>query len=221
MDWLDRIRRSRSEEPERVPGPEAPPEVVERGAPGIAALFSGLKEDRSHAVLDFGPASESHFRLFSRFATRIRFVDLLPEPPRGAAWAAALRALPPDPRQPYDVVLAWDLFDRLKPEERPSLVERLVLLTGPGARLHLVLDASERTMAQPMRFTLTDLEHVKQVPAGPQVPAQVPLLPAQVERLLAPFQVVRAFTLRQGLREYMAVKPGGESRPDAWASRPP
>ncbi len=221
MDWLDRIRRGRSEEPEHAPGPEAPPEVVARGAPGIAALFSGLKEDRSHAVLDFGPGSESHLRLFSRFARRIRFADLLPQPPRGAAWPAALRALPPDPRQPYDVVLAWDLFDRLKPEERPALVERLALLTGPGARLHLVLDASERTMAQPMRFTLTDLEHVSQKPEGPPIPAQVPLLPAQVERLLAPFQVVRAFTLRQGLREYMAVKAGGESRPDAWASRPP
>jgi hypothetical protein len=35
------------------------------------------------------------------------------------------------------------------------------------------------------------------------------MLPAQVERTLAPFKVVRAFTLKGGLREYMAVRPEG------------
>ena len=47
MDWLRRIRRTSSPE-ETVPAP------IERAAPGIAALFAGLIEDGSHAVLDFG-----------------------------------------------------------------------------------------------------------------------------------------------------------------------
>jgi hypothetical protein len=39
------------------------------------------------------------------------------------------------------------------------------------------------------------------------------LLPAQVEKLLEPFDVVRAFTLRTGMREYMAVKRSDEGEP--------
>ena len=51
-------------------------------------------------------------------------------------------------------------------------------------------------------------------PAGAPRPARSPLLPAEVERLLAPFHVVRAFTLKGGLREYLGVRgssPGGFS----------
>jgi hypothetical protein len=38
------------------------------------------------------------------------------------------------------------------------------------------------------------------------VPARDPLLPAQVERLLAPFEVAHAFTLKSRLREYVVVR---------------
>jgi hypothetical protein len=41
---------------------------------------------------------------------------------------------------------------------------------------------------------------------GPARSTPPRLLPAQVERVLAPFKVVRAFTLKGGLREYVAVR---------------
>jgi len=76
--WL---RRTRHDEPSEV-GAEGPedatgPPVVERAAPGMAAFFAELEEDGSHAVLDLGPAAEANFRLYGRFARRIRFADLL------------------------------------------------------------------------------------------------------------------------------------------------
>lgn len=208
MSWLHRFRLGGP----RYPGPEESieqgPGPVERAAPGIAALFEGLGRDGSHAVLDLGEAVESHLRLFSGFARQIRFAGLVPEPPRGAAWSAALRALPPNPQQPYDIVLAWNLLDRVGPQARPALVDRLDELTSTWARLHLVLDTSGAATTHPLRFTLLDLDHLSHQASGPTEPAPEPILPAPLERLLTPFEVVRAFTLRDGFREYVAAKGG-------------
>jgi len=206
VDWLRRIRRG----PARNGAATVPEETVqahiERAAPGVAALFAGVSEDESHAVLDFGAAAETSLRLYSGFARRIRFADLLTDTPHGEAWAAALRALPPHPDQPYDLVMAWNLLDCLAPEERPPLVERLTQLTASGARLYVVVDASGEPTSHPLRFTLPSVDRVGQQAVGPPRPAQPQLLPAEVERLLAPFRVVHAFTLRLGLREYVAVR---------------
>lgn len=209
MSWLERIRHARPEEPkpaETFPVPRAP---VERAAPGVAALFAGLGPGEGHSVLDLGPAAESHLRLYCGFARQIRFADLLPQPPKGAALVSALKALPPNPRLPYDLVLAWNLLDRLDLEERSLLIERLAEVTAPDARLYIVVDASGEPTTQPLRYTLLDVDRITQRAVGRPEPAQRQLLPAQVERLLAPFEVVHAFTLRLGLREYVAVK-GGE-----------
>jgi hypothetical protein len=185
---------------------EQPPVAMERAAPGVAALFDGLSEDGSHAVLDLGPAVDSHLRLFSGFARRIRFAGLLPWQRGDREWMGALRSLIPHPQQSYDLVLAWDLLDRLSPEARPSLIQRLAEITAPGARLYMVVDASEEPTTQPFRFALVGADRVSQWPLGAPEPAPRQLLPAQVERLLAPFEVVQAFTLRSGQREYVAVK---------------
>ncbi|MFH1763795.1 MAG: hypothetical protein ABIF09_06355 [Gemmatimonadota bacterium] len=205
MDWLRRTGRVPPQEEEAAPE-EAYPAPIERAAPGVSALLSGLREDGSHTVLDFGAAAETKLRLYSRFARRIRFADLLTHPPHGKAWAAALRALPQFPDQPYDLVLAWNLLDRLAPNERPPLVERLTQLTARRARLYVVVDGSEEPNTHPLRYTLPDVGRVGQQVVGPPYPAQPQLLPAEIERLLAPFRVERAFTLRLGLREYVAVR---------------
>lgn len=213
MSWLGRFRqtpahgqRFAAEEPEKPQ--ESLPPPLERAAPGVAALFDGLSADRSHAVLDLGPAAESQLEFYGRFARRIRFADLITEPPHGPEWAAALRALPPHPDRPYDLVLAWNILDRIWPEERPPLVRRLAELTAPGARLYAAVNASGEPVAPPLRFTLLALDRIRQEAMGPPRPTHEPLLPAQLERLLAPFEVVRAFTLRGGLREYFAVRKG-------------
>jgi len=206
VDWLRRIRSPTHREAAAAAPEGGVPESVERAAPGVAALFAGLSQDGRHAVLDFGTAAETKLHLYSGFARRIRFADLLTDPPHGDAWAAALRALPPHPDQPYDLVLAWNLLDRLAPEERPPLVERLTQLTVSGARLYVVVDISKEPNTRPLRFTLLDADRVRQQAVGPPHPAQPQLLPAEVERLLEPFRVVHAFTLRRGLREYVAIR---------------
>lgn len=213
MSWLDRIRHGPAEVADHQDSEHGPAPPVERAAPGVAALFDGLRKDGSHAILDLGPAAEAHLRIYSAYARRVRFADLITSPPQDEAWAAALRGLPPHPHRPYDVVLAWNLLDRIWPEGRRSLIDRLAELTAPAARLYAVIDASGARMSQLHRFTLLDVDRLREEAVGPPVRAHAPMLPAQVERLLEPFEVVRAFTLRTGMREYMAVRRHDEDEP--------
>jgi len=216
MRWLNRFRRASGKENRSKETVSRP---VVRAAPGIAAIFAGLREDRSHGVLDLSTVTEANLRLYGRFAQWIRFGDLLYDPPRGEAWTRALESLPPLPDRPYDVVMVWNLLDRLPPEDRPPLIARLAELTGPGARLYFLVDGSGGATKRTLHFSLPDINHVSQEEVGPPFPAQPPILPAGLERILSPFQVAHAFTLRGGLREYVAHWQGRDPRATTWWTR--
>lgn len=213
MGWLRRIGNLLRPSDESPDDSDSEPrtEPVERAAPGVAALFEAVGENGSHAVLDLGPASGSSLQIYRRFAGQVRFLDLHAErEERGLA--SALAAVSPQPDRPYDIVFAWDTLDRFFPRERPRLVEWLTANTAPDARLHLVIDTSEdRTRRPALRFTLLDVDRVRCEPVGPARLVRGRLLPADVEELLTPFEVARGFTLKGGLREYVAVR---GSRPD-------
>jgi hypothetical protein len=158
-------------------------------------------------VLDLGPASDQSLRVYGRFARWIRFADLLGEAwwPRAEGSAAGLQL--PQLDRAYDLVFAWDILDRLFPDDRSDLVRWLADNTAPGARVHVVVRASEDAIACALRFTVVDVGHIRYEPAGTSRLPQSRLLPAEVAKVLAPLQVLRAFTLKNGLREYVAVHP--------------
>jgi hypothetical protein len=206
MDWLRRTGRS-DDLDVATPG-EPDPAAIERTTPGVASLLEPVSPDRTHAVLDLGPATGPSLRVYSRFARRVRFADLASTATSAEEWAAAVDALPAQPQRPYDLVFVWDVLDRIPPTERPRLLQRLAELSAPDARLFAVVDSSGNATAHPLRFTLLDVDRMRFEVAGPAEPAWPPLLPAEVERLLAPFEVVHAFTSQVGLREYVAVRKG-------------
>jgi hypothetical protein len=180
-------------------------QAVERATPGVAALLSGVAPDGSHAVLDLGQASEASLRLYGKFARKVRFADLLAAASEGG-WPKALSDLPAQDDHPYDLLFAWDILDRISPEERRRLIARLTQLSSTDARLFVGVDASGSAMSHPLRYTLLDVDRLRCEPTGPARPARPPLLPAEVEKVLAPFQVMRAFTLKGNLREYVAMR---------------
>jgi hypothetical protein len=207
VNWLRRIGRP---PPADAAAPaEAEEEPVEGSAPGVAALLKGVSEDRSHAVIDLGPASGQSLSVYGRYARWVRFADLL-----GEAWqprdqgsvADLLKTIGPHPERPYDIVFAWDILDRLFASDRPRLVEWLADVAAPDVRLHVLVRASEAAPMQPLRFTLLDVDRIRFEPTSPARLPPSRLLPADVTRLLAPLQVAHAFSLKTGFREYVAVR---------------
>jgi hypothetical protein len=191
-----------------APSVDLVPEGKERPTPGVAALLSGVRADRSHSVLDLGAAAASGLRLYGRFARRVRFADILSGDTPKKGWHTLVSALPPQPESPYDLLFAWDILDRLFPDERPRLVERLAEVSAAEARLHVIVDAAENDLRQPLRYTLLGPDRMLCEPTGPPQPARGRILPAKLERILKPFHVIRGFTLQGGLREYVAVRQG-------------
>lgn len=206
MDWLHRTGRAPTPDPHAAAVTQ--PQPIEGAAPGVAALLKAVSEDRSHAALDLGAASDQSLRIYSRFARWIRFADLLGEPWRQADGTpgGALDTVLPAAERAYDLVFAWDILDRLLPEDRPQLVDWLIDSTAGEARLHLLVRASEHAIMTPVRFTLLDLDRIRYEPTGHARLAPARLLPADVARLLGPFRVVHAFTLKTGFREYVALR---------------
>lgn len=204
MQWVRRIGR-------HAGGDGTPPDPsvggpAERVAPGVAAFFEAVGEDRSHSVLDLGPAAGSSLRVYGRFARWIRFADVLSAAVAPAGWPEVLRALPPNPERPYDLVIAWDVLDRLSPGDRPRLVERLAELSAPAARLLVVSASPDLFPVALLRFTLAEVDRMGYEAAGEPRPVHPPVSPAEMKRLLAPFEVHRAFSAQVGLREYVAVR---------------
>jgi hypothetical protein len=157
-------------------------------------------------VLDLGPARGRHLQVLGRFARQVRFAGLVPRTAIGDAWVTALHAVPPNRLAPYDAVLAWDLLDRLGPEERAQAIEHLASITAPRARLHLIVGADGATPVEPRAFTLVDAGRIQEEAIGPAAPLAHPIHAAQVERTLAPFEIMRAFIVRAGAREYITMK---------------
>lgn len=178
----------------------------ERRSPGLAALFGSLVDDGRHSVLDFGSASGPRLRVLRPFARQVRFTGLLTTAAPDVAWDGALRALPPNPSRPYDVVLLWDVLDRLDAERRARLVSHLDELTAARARLYAVAGAEGDARARMLAFELVARDRVAERTVGVTGPGTQALLPAQMQRVLEPFEVVSAFMLRSGAREYVAIK---------------
>ena len=181
-------------------------DAVERPSPGIAALLEGVSEDRTHSLLDLGRPASPTLEVYSRFARWMRFSGIL-----GARTCdmSELEKLHQGHEPPYDLVFAWDVLDRVPPERRRGLMQRLAEVSAPRARLYILVNASERADTRPMRFSMVDVGRMRYEPSGPPGPAAQRLQPGEVERVLMPFRVTRGFTLRPSFREYVAVLPGG------------
>ena len=202
MNWLRRAERA---EPSNAPDPAQPESGrTERPSRGITTLLSAVGESRDRSVLDLGRAAGSSLEVYRRFARWVRFADLLFDPEAATDLTSALDAIPEHPERPYDVLLVWNILDRVAPEERPRVVSRLASLSAPDARLYLVVEPSSEGTRQPFRFGLADVDRIWYEPADEPLEVWPPLLPAEVERLIEPFSVAHAFTTRVGLREYVA-----------------
>lgn len=183
----------------------AMPEPLERFAPGLATFFD-LSEDRSRALLDLGGAAGSSMHVYGRFARWIRFGDILSAATSPEEWAEAQSSLPPNPERPYDLIVAWDILDRLPPESRAALVKRLVEISAPGAKLYVVSASLDVAQTGLLSCTVEEIDRVRYEQTGERRPSHPPILPAEVQRIVEPFQVVRSFSSRVGLREYVAAR---------------
>ena len=117
----------------------------------LQALLDSLRPEARHAVLDLGPPLASNIELLSGLGCRVRVADLLRalgaeslESRQPEAMGALLeRLLPLAPDERFDALLAWNVFDYLRPDQVSSLMARLAPACRIGA-LALVMVSTRR-----------------------------------------------------------------------------
>ena len=106
-----------------------------------------------------------------------------------------------------DGILAWDVFDHLNREEAGLLAGKLTALLRPGGLLMALFTTEPRDDTASRRYVIVDEDHLMHRPApGARWPRRVwPL--GDIERLLAPLEVVESHLLAHHQREMLLRKP--------------
>ena len=128
--------------------------------------------------------------------------------------AAAFRRILPVDRDPFDVVLAWDVFNYLERDQLRCLASDLAWLSRPGALMLAFISTAREMPARAGGFQVADEATLLWRPREAPMRRSPMYPPADVERLVAGYTVVHSVLMRHGVREYVF-----ERRPDPGAGR--
>jgi hypothetical protein len=209
----------------RDPAEEARPPGLRCQA--LKELLGALRPGARHAVLDLGPALSANVRFLSALSCRVRIADLHrslsvePVESRRPEAVGALfdRLLPLAAGERFDALLAWDVFDYMRPDQVSALMGRLAPACPPETPV-LVLASTGRTIpATPLRYRILDPENLAcEGSREPTRPCPRHTQP-DLARMMAGFSVRRSVLLRSGLQEYLFVR--GEGKEPARAAGAP
>lgn len=182
-------------------------------SPTLQALVSRLSSEGAYHILDLGVASGANVEFFSRFSCRLQIADL-PEalaseklrPLLAADPAAAFRRVLPVARQPFDVVLAWDVLNYLTREQFGCLAGHVGSLCRPGALMLAFVSTTKEMSGVPLVFRIVDDQTLLLRQQTTAVRPSPRFLPAEVERLMSGFAVVQSVVMRHGVQEYLFVR---------------
>ncbi len=220
-----------------------PPRPSGLRSQALKALLGHLQAEERPAVLDLGPPLSANVKFLSARSCRVRIADLhrsLSAEPveqrRPEAIGALIdRLLPLAPGERFDAVLAWDVFDYMRPHEVSALVGWLAPACRPETPVLVLASTRREIPATPLRYRILDAENIGC--EGPDRPVRPCPRHTQHDfgRMMAGFSVRRSVVLRSGIHEYLfargdpeetapvrgAGRAGDASRPRPWFRKGP
>ena len=175
-------------------------------SPGLEAVLANIPRTGAIRVLDLGPAVPENVEFFSGVATRIQLVDAFREALDGDAAIRILRTLDSEFEEAFHLVLLWDCLNYLSPNQGAHLVETIAGLCRPDARCLAMVFDSDTMPASPQKFRVVDERHLTYESSTTEVLGAPQMTPAAVERVLSGFSIEHSFVLRNGVREYVAIR---------------
>jgi len=197
-----------------VASPEASPAPADRHSLALAEVLRAVAAPGKTQVLDLGPANGANVAFLSRYACTLHIADLyrtvgLAEGEHEEALERAFERQLPD--GPFDLVLAWDLFDYVGRTGLQVLGRQLADRTRPGSVLFALVSFHPRITDRPHRFQIVDAETLRYGdPSGLERPSPGYREPDLV-RLLPGFEVSGSYLLRHGIQEYLLTRRAHES----------
>jgi len=184
----------------------------------LRALLRLLQSNRKYHILDLGPALGANLEFWSQFLCRLTVNDFYGEyrarmdsGPEVPAEDLIAELLPFDEQTVFDMILAWDLFNYLDPDEIVPVIGRLDRWCRKGTVLFALISSLPQIPSQPSLFRILDRERMTcQARTGETRPC-ARHQPRILARLLAGFEVTCSFLLRNGSQEYLFTY-SGDSR---------
>jgi len=187
---------------------------------GLNALLRPLKSDRKYRILDLGPALGANVEFWSQFYCRLTLDDFYsdyrarmdsePETSRERLLADLLSF---DDQSVFDVILVWDLFNYLDPDELLMLVRQLSRWCRQGTVLFALISSFLPNIpSKPTLFRILDRERMTYQVRTRETRPCARHLPRDLARLLAGFEVSCSFLLRNGTQEYVFTYMGDSQR---------
>ena len=200
----------------RPPAAPAPP--AGHRSQALTAVLDGLVPGARHAVLDLGPPLAGNIKFLSALSCRVRIADLhrslsaeTVESRRPEAMGALFeRLLPLAPEERFDALLAWDVFDYMRPDQVSSLMARLTPACRPEALVLVLVSTRRQIPARPLLYRIVDRENL--ACDGPLQPARACPRYTQPDlaRMMPGLSVRRSFLLRNGIQEYLLARGTGD-----------
>jgi hypothetical protein len=177
---------------------------------GLNSLLRSMQDDRKYFILDLGRPLGVNVEFWSQYQCRLYIEDFYrsckaktasePELSREALFANLLQF---SKETSFDMILAWDLFDYLNPEEIEMLVSRLSRWCRSGTLLFSLISSLPLIPAEPTIFRILDSErmiyetHTRETRPCPRYHSR------DLAKLVARFEVSSSFLLRHGIQEYV------------------
>jgi hypothetical protein len=191
-----------------------PPASADAGgvnAPLFRRLLEQQSADRRAVILDLGAARTETVALFGQFRCRLEFADLgdccdqlntETDPLLLQQMVESL--LPRRRREPFDIVLCWDILNYLQRPALKALMEQVAARCRPGTLAHaLIAYSTPRMPAKPDRYAaLPDGHLIIRHVTGADCPAPR-YTPEDLRHCLPDYNVESAVLLKNGMQEFL------------------
>jgi len=193
------------------PAEAAPPDHRSLALPRFLDALRSVPRPR---VLDLGPPIAGNITFLSGLSCRVRIADLhrslAAEPLEGrrpqAMSALFERLLPFTPDERIDGLLAWDVFDYLRPDQISSLMARLTPACRPEGLALVLVSTRHQIPTAPTRYRILDRDHVAGESRLERMRPSPRYTQADLARMAPGLSVQRSFLLRSGIQEYLLVR---------------
>lgn len=216
-----------------APPPQSTADVRQTGAGehqtlALGAVLHEIERRRRPRVLDLGPALGGSVEFLAGYSVQLFIADLFRSVRSSTGQlpqdAARLRRvleeqLPVPDEGPFDLVLAWDLFNYFAAEQIEALGQRLGALCRPGGQMFALMATRGPISDRPMNFEIVARDLLRYVDTAAAERPNPGYHETALERLLDAFVVQTTFLLRNGMQEYIFTRRMSHPPPPPLAGR--
>ncbi|MDA8019088.1 MAG: methyltransferase domain-containing protein [Thermoanaerobaculia bacterium] len=182
-------------------------------SPGFELLVQSTRRRRPGAVLDLGPTSTESLQYLSKLAQEVDVCDIFQDASQRGRRADKFRFEVDQlelPDRQFDIVLVWDLLHYFDLPDRRKFGRLLADLTRDQALILVLASNVAAIPPTPIHFKILTEDRLYYVlPDGRKLPSPS-LHTRQVEQVLAEFEPLRSFQLRNGMQELVFRRPATE-----------